>query len=136
MDFEEAGRRYAELKRQFDAGSIDADYFNAQRQRLMVQDDEGRWWAKSPDSDEWNYYDGSAWVPGTPQGKTDDFEEAERRYDELKRQFDAGSIDADYFDAQQNGLMVQGDEVRCWAMSLAIKEWNYYDGNVWVRSKH
>jgi hypothetical protein len=35
---------------------------------LMVQDDEGRWWAKSPINDEWNYHDGSAWVPGTPSG--------------------------------------------------------------------
>ncbi len=58
MDFQEADRRYAELKHQVDA----------QRQRLMVQDDEGRWWARSPNNDEWNYYDGSAWVPGTPPG--------------------------------------------------------------------
>jgi hypothetical protein len=65
-DFQEAERRYAELKRQFDVGRIDADYFNVQREQLMVQDDEGRWWAKSPTNDEWNYYDGSAWVPGTP----------------------------------------------------------------------
>jgi hypothetical protein len=64
MDFQEAERRYAELKRQFEAGTIGVDEFNAQRQQLMVQDDEGHWWAKSPDNDEWSYYDGSAWVPG------------------------------------------------------------------------
>jgi hypothetical protein len=68
MDFQEAERRYAELKRQFDAGTIGVDDFNAERQRLMVQDDEGRWWCRSADNDEWNYYDGSAWVPGTPPG--------------------------------------------------------------------
>jgi hypothetical protein len=68
MDFQEAERRYAELKRQFEAGTIGADEFNAQRQQSMVQDDEGRWWAKSPVNDEWNYYDGSAWVSGTPPG--------------------------------------------------------------------
>jgi hypothetical protein len=68
MDFQEAERRYAELKRQFEAGTIGVDEFNAQRQQLMVQDDEGHWWAKSPDNDEWSYYDGSAWVPGTPPG--------------------------------------------------------------------
>lgn len=66
MDFQEAERRYAELKRQFDAGTIGMDDFNAKRQRLMVQDDEGHWWARSPSNDEWTYYDGSAWVPGTP----------------------------------------------------------------------
>lgn len=64
----EAERRYAELKRQFDDGTISVHEFNAQRHQLMVQDDEGRWWAKSPINDEWNYYDGSAWVPGTPSG--------------------------------------------------------------------
>ena len=42
------------------------DDFNAERQRLMVQDDEGHWWCRSAENDEWNYYDGSAWVPGTP----------------------------------------------------------------------
>ena len=68
MDFQEADRRYAELKRQFDAGTIGVDEFNAERQRLMVLDDEGHWWAKSPENDEWNYYDGSSWVPGTPPG--------------------------------------------------------------------
>jgi hypothetical protein len=68
MDFQEAERRCAELKRQFDAGTIGVDDFNAERQRLMVQDDEGRWWCRSADNDEWNYYDGSAWVPGTPPG--------------------------------------------------------------------
>ncbi len=68
MDFQEAERRYAGLKRQFEAGTIGVDEFNAQRQQLMVQDDEGHWWAKSPDNDKWNYFDGSAWVPGTPPG--------------------------------------------------------------------
>jgi hypothetical protein len=68
MDFQEAERRYDELKRQFDVGTVGVHEFNAQRQQLMVQDDEGRWWAKSPTNDEWNYYDGSAWVPSTPPG--------------------------------------------------------------------
>jgi hypothetical protein len=68
VDFQEAERRYAELKRQFDVGTIGVDDFNAVRQRLMVQDDEGRWWAKSPTNDEWVYHDDDsrAWVPGTP----------------------------------------------------------------------
>jgi hypothetical protein len=66
MDFQEAERRYAKLKRRFDTGTIGVDDYNAERQRLMVQDNEGRWWTKSPNNDEWIYYDGSAWVPGTP----------------------------------------------------------------------
>ena len=68
IDFEEADRRYAELKRQHDAGTIDDEEFDAQRQRLMVQDDEGRWWAKFGKSGEWHYRDGVTWTRGTPPG--------------------------------------------------------------------
>jgi hypothetical protein len=66
-DFQEAEDRYAEAKRQFDAGAISAEEFDAQRRQLMMQDDEGRWWAKSK-TGQWNYHDGSAWIPGTPPG--------------------------------------------------------------------
>jgi hypothetical protein len=66
--FREADRRFAETKRQFDAGNISGEEFDAQRRRLMVLDDEGRWWAKSRKTGEWNYYDGKAWVAGTPPG--------------------------------------------------------------------
>lgn len=68
IGFREADRRFAEAKRQLDAGSISSEEFDAQRRRLMVQDDEGRWWAKARETGEWNFHDGSAWVPGTPPG--------------------------------------------------------------------
>ncbi len=68
VNFQEADRRYAELARQRDAGSISDEEFDAQRQQLMVQDDEGRWWAKLGESGEWHYHDGSTWVRGTPPG--------------------------------------------------------------------
>lgn len=42
--------------------------FDAERRRLVVRDDEGRWWAKSRKTGEWNYHDGSAWVRGAPPG--------------------------------------------------------------------
>jgi hypothetical protein len=68
IGFREADRRYAELKGQLDAGTISTEEFDAQRRRLMVQDDEGRWWAKSRKSGEWHYRDGDIWVRGTPPG--------------------------------------------------------------------
>jgi hypothetical protein len=68
IDFREADRRYAALNRQLDAGTISTEEFDAQRKQLMVQDEEGRWWAKSRKTGEWNYYDGSAWVRGVPPG--------------------------------------------------------------------
>ncbi len=68
VDFQEADRRYAELKRQLDAGTISTGEFAAQRQQLMVQDDEGHWWAKLGESGEWYFHDGSTWARGTPPG--------------------------------------------------------------------
>jgi hypothetical protein len=66
LDFQEADRRYAELTRQRDAGSISYEEFDMQRQRLMVRDVEGRWWAKLGESGEWHYREGSTWIQGAP----------------------------------------------------------------------
>jgi hypothetical protein len=68
VSFKEADRRYAELTRQRDAGSISDQEFDTQRQQLMVRGDEGRWWAKIGRSGEWHQRDGSTWVRGTPPG--------------------------------------------------------------------
>lgn len=68
MNFQEADRHYAHLKQQRDAGAISDEEFEAQRQRLMLLDGDGRWWAKSRDSGDWRYHDGNTWVPGTPPG--------------------------------------------------------------------
>jgi hypothetical protein len=67
-DFEEADRRYAELKRLFEAGDITEKEFDEQLQRSMVQDQRDRWWAKSRETGEWHYHDGSAWILSTPPG--------------------------------------------------------------------
>jgi len=68
VGFREADRRYAELKRQHEAGEISGEEFDAQLKQMMVQDDEYRWWAKSRKTGQWHYHDGSAWVPDTPPG--------------------------------------------------------------------
>jgi beta-lactam-binding protein with PASTA domain len=66
IDFEEADRRYAELKRQLDAGNISTEEFDAQRKQLMVQDEKGRWWAKGREDGDWYYRGEAGWVKGTP----------------------------------------------------------------------
>src|SRR3712207_5999438 len=66
--FQEADRRYAELKRRHDAGEVSDEEFDEQRRRLMVRDEGGRWWAKSRETGEWHYYDGTAWIKDTPPG--------------------------------------------------------------------
>jgi hypothetical protein len=70
MDFREVDRRYADLKQQYDNGNLSAEEFDAQREQMMVQDDEGRWWAKSRETGDWNYYDGNTWVRDTPPDPT------------------------------------------------------------------
>ena len=67
MDFQEADRRYVEIKRRHEAGELAQEEFDEQLKQLMVQDDEGRWWAKSRRSGEWHYHDGNSWVRGTPR---------------------------------------------------------------------
>jgi beta-lactam-binding protein with PASTA domain len=68
LNFEEADRRYAELVRKRQSGSINEREFDTERKRLMVLDKQGRWWAKSAVTGEWNYHDGKAWVRGVPPG--------------------------------------------------------------------
>jgi hypothetical protein len=68
MDFREVDRRYADLKQQYDKGDLSAEEFDEQLKQMMVQDDEGRWWAKSRETGAWYYYDGSTWIQGTPPG--------------------------------------------------------------------
>lgn len=67
-NFEEVDYRYAQLKRQVDAGQITQEEFDEQLKRSMVQDKSGRWWAKSRKSGEWYYHDGRTWVRGSPPG--------------------------------------------------------------------
>jgi hypothetical protein len=66
VDFQEADRRYVEIKRRHEAGELAQEEFEEQLKQLMVQDEEGRWWAKSRRSGEWHYHDGNRWVRETP----------------------------------------------------------------------
>jgi hypothetical protein len=68
VDFQEADRRYAEIKRRHETGSLTQEEFDEELKHLMVQDEEGRWWAKSRTAGEWYYHDGTAWVKDTPPG--------------------------------------------------------------------
>jgi len=69
ITFEEAYRRYAEFKRQRDAGFLEEVEFGARLKDLMVQDEvDGRWWSKSRQSGKWHYHDGEKWIEGNPPG--------------------------------------------------------------------
>jgi hypothetical protein len=66
MDFQEAERRFRELRRQYDAGMITSSQFDEQREQLKVQDQQGRWWAKGRGEDDWYFHDGRTWVRANP----------------------------------------------------------------------
>lgn len=66
ITFQEADRRYAELKRQHEGGELSDEEFAARLRELMVQDDEDRWWAKSLRTGEWHRWDGERYVKDTP----------------------------------------------------------------------
>ncbi len=66
MDFQAADRRYAELQWQRNSGTLDQEEFEAELEKLMVKDQQGRWWSKSKRTGEWHYFNGGTWMPGTP----------------------------------------------------------------------
>lgn len=70
---ESAGQRFREvenavqsLRQQFAQGRITRGQLEAELRRLMVLDDQGRWWTLGVDSSRWYRYDGREWIPDTP----------------------------------------------------------------------
>ncbi|HHW86364.1 MAG TPA: hypothetical protein GX400_09165 [Chloroflexi bacterium] len=55
------------------------------------------------------------------------FAEVERRYWELKQQFDAGDLGEAEFDDALRALMIQDDLGRWWAKARDSGQWHYYD---------
>src|SRR5215211_6070973 len=62
MTFQEADRLHLALTELHHAGVLDDDEFVYLLKRLMVRDEEERWWAKSASTGEWHYYDGTNWI--------------------------------------------------------------------------
>jgi len=75
MNFQQADRRYVDLKQQYDNGSLSAEAFEAQLEQLMVHDEEDRWWSKHPETGEWHYFNGDTWVRGIPPAYEKDIPE-------------------------------------------------------------
>ena len=64
MTFAEVDRQYASLKEQWQSGMLTDEAFDEALKGMMIQDEQGRWWAKARDTGQWNYYDNAsqAWV--------------------------------------------------------------------------
>jgi len=68
MTFAEVDSQYANLKQQWLAGTLTNEAFDEALKRMMIQDEQGRWWAKARDTGQWHYFDNApqVWVPATP----------------------------------------------------------------------
>ena len=68
MTFAEVDRQYASMKEQWQSGMLTDEAFDEALKGMMIQDEQGRWWAKARDTGQWNYYDNAsqAWVPAAP----------------------------------------------------------------------
>ncbi|NDJ86038.1 MAG: hypothetical protein GYB66_09145 [Chloroflexi bacterium] len=64
--FREVERSVQTLRQQFAQGQITRNQLEAELRRLLVLDDQGRWWTLGVDSNRWYRYDGREWVPDTP----------------------------------------------------------------------
>jgi hypothetical protein len=122
ISFEEAERRYADLKRRHDAGQIDEEEFDAERQRLLVRDDEGRWWAKSRENGRWHYNDsGGAWIAATPpvfHGRVG-FEDSPERTDQYSPERPRQRPTAQRPESRRSGLLI-GLGVLCTVLAVGL----------------
>lgn len=68
MNFTDVDRRYAELWQMYQSGALTAEQFDQQLHAMMIQDNQGRWWAKARESGDWHYFDqtNGAWVRAMP----------------------------------------------------------------------
>lgn len=66
MNFEEARKRFARLKEQWSHGHISEEQYIAAVNELRVADASGVWWQPDVTTGGWIYWNGTAWVEGTP----------------------------------------------------------------------
>lgn len=64
--FREVEQSVQLLRQQFAQGRITRAQLEAELRRLMVMDEQGRWWTLGVDSSRWYRYDGREWVPDVP----------------------------------------------------------------------
>lgn len=69
--FAEAERRFASLRRRYQAGQLGDAAYEAELRRLVVEDDAGGYWMLGADSGAWYWHDGQRWVPRDPTTSRD-----------------------------------------------------------------
>jgi LysM repeat protein len=61
-----------------------------------------------------------------------DFQDLQRRYDELREQFDAGDISEEKFREELEGLQLRDEQGRYWTIGAQTGKWYRFDGRTWV----
>ena len=64
--FAEAEQRFAALRARYQAGELDDAAYEAELQKLVIEDGAGGYWMLGADSGEWYWYDGQQWVRRDP----------------------------------------------------------------------
>ena len=62
MNFAEVETKFKELKEKYDTGAITKEEFKAQLEKLMIQDQGGKWWMIGYETGQWYCHDGEKWV--------------------------------------------------------------------------
>ncbi len=65
--YAEVERRFQALQAGYQAGSVDHATYEAEVKKLVVQDEDGRYWALTNAG--WHWYDGQRWVRADPPGR-------------------------------------------------------------------
>jgi hypothetical protein len=68
MDFSQAERERQELAGRLARNEIPQEAYEAALNAIRVTDSTGRWWQPDPRGPGWIFWDGKAWIPGTPPG--------------------------------------------------------------------
>lgn len=66
MDFNQAEKKFKQLKAQFEAGKLTEAEFKTKLEELMVQDESGSWWMIGYETERWYRHDGKNWVQTNP----------------------------------------------------------------------
>lgn len=66
MDFQQAEKKFKQLKAQFEAGTLNESDFKNQLEGLMIQDEGGSWWMIGYETEQWYRNDGDDWVLANP----------------------------------------------------------------------
>lgn len=66
--FEQVEQKVGVLRQQFEAGQITRDQLQAELRKMMILDDDGRWWMLGLETNRWYYFSGQDWVAENPPG--------------------------------------------------------------------